>query len=349
MLKCRNGFGKSMRALGAAAVAMATLAAAPPAMAEKIIISHAGGALLRLPFYIALQKKFFEAEGLEPEVVEARSGSDSIKMLVGGSSQFTTGQFIDAVNVSKQGIDAIGIAMLTQRMGNAIVVRKALVGEIKTIQDMKGRPFGVTGIGSGTWQFAVFIAAKSGMKREDLNFIGVGTGAGPLGAIKSGRVDAMSYADPETYKMVVDGDASYLVDMGDDATHRKFLGDAYLNNQVIVMRAFAQKSPETVQKFVNAIQRAINWGHAAPVDELAKVVHSFRAFARYDGAMFAGAIKKMMPHSLAKTAEITDAAFNTAMKLSIDAGAMKEAMPKDKLVDNRFAIEAAKRLPPGKK
>ncbi|MCW5770081.1 MAG: ABC transporter substrate-binding protein [Rhodospirillaceae bacterium] len=223
------------------------------------------------------------------------------------------------------------------------------MGQIKSMKDLNGRPFGVTGIGSGTWQFAVFIAARDGVKREDLNFIGVGTGAGPLGAIKNKRVDALSYADPETYKLVQDGDAAYLVDMGDDATHRRYIGDSYLSNQIMVMRELVQKKPETVQKFVNAIQRAMNWAHAAPIDELAKVVHAYRSFKRYDVKLFNAVMKKMMPASLPDTAVITQAAFDNAMKLSMAAGAMKEPMTMDKLVDNRFATEAAKRLPPGKK
>jgi NitT/TauT family transport system substrate-binding protein len=345
----KRTYGKAVLTLASAGLLVGSmLLAAPQAMAEKITIAHAGGALLRLPFYVALQKKFFEAEGLEPEIVEARSGSDSIKMLVGGSVQFTTGQFIDAVNVQKQGVDAIGVAMLTQRMSNAIVVRKGLAGTIKTMKDLKGRPFGVTGIGSGTWQFAVYIARANGLKPGDLNFIGIGTGAGPIGAIKTSRVDALSYADPETYILVHDGDAVYLVDMGDDATHRRYVGASYLANQIMVMRDFAKKQPQTVQKFVNAIQRAINWSHAVSTDELAKVVHSFRGFARYNPEIFAGAIKKMMPNSLGKNAIVTQDAFDNAAKLSMAAGGMKEAIPMSKLVDNSFAEKAAKLYPAGK-
>jgi NitT/TauT family transport system substrate-binding protein len=114
----------------------------------------------------------------------------------------------------------------------------------------------------------------------------------------------------------------------------------------MVLRSFAAKKPATVQKFVNAVQRAILWSQSAPVDELIKVLHGYEAFVRYDQRIFGGSIRKMMPAALPKSVVITPEAFENATKLSIAADAMKEPMPMARLVDNRFAEAAAKNVKP---
>ncbi|MCW5770082.1 MAG: hypothetical protein KIT16_00500 [Rhodospirillaceae bacterium] len=80
-------------------------------MAEKITIGHAGGALLRLPFYVALEKKFFGPSLRQNRRCAVGLGFDQ-RCWSTARCEFTTGQFIDAVNVQKRGVDAIGVAML---------------------------------------------------------------------------------------------------------------------------------------------------------------------------------------------------------------------------------------------
>ena len=205
-------------------------------------MSHAAATLPRLPLYVAIQNDYFEEEGVELEFVDTRSGSDAMMMPSGGAVNISTGQLLDAINVKRQGIELRGVAMLTQRLTNSITVRKDVAGEIKSIADMAGRPFGITGVGSGTWQFAVYMGSLEGLAVEDFNFIGVGAGANVLGALTSGRVDAMSYADPENLMLVEDGEAEFLINMSDDAAHRELIGDTYLTNQVMALQSFIDKS-----------------------------------------------------------------------------------------------------------
>lgn len=314
--------------------------------AEKVTLSHAGATLLRLPLYVAIQNGYFKDEGIDLEIVSTRSGSAAMKMLAGGSVNFSTGQLLDAVNLNKQDIHVRGVAMLTQRLSNSIVVRKALADKVKSMKDLKGRTVGVTSVGSGTWQFAVFIASLEGMKKEELNFIGVGAGPNVIGAIKSGRVDAMSYADPENLKLVQDGDAAFLVDMTDEATHKRLVGDTYLNNQVMVLKKYAESNPQQVQGFVNAIQRAINWVNSHTVEENAKVIHGFPAFSKLTPAHFLTSVKRALPGGVAKTVEVSKNAFNNAMKFPLAVGALKTPMAYDRLIDDRFAKNAVKKYPP---
>jgi NitT/TauT family transport system substrate-binding protein len=91
-----------------------------------------------------------------------------------------------------------GVVYDQRRAGEA----RALADQIKSIRDLRGRTVGVTGVGSGTWQFIAYLATLESLKPDDLQYVSVGTGSNVIGAVKSGRVDAMSYADPENPKLV---------------------------------------------------------------------------------------------------------------------------------------------------
>jgi NitT/TauT family transport system substrate-binding protein len=333
-------------AAAAIGVTLATTAADSARAQERVTISHAAATLLRLPLYVAVQNGYFKEEGIDLQIVDTRSGSDAMKMLAGGSVNFSTGQLLDSINLNKQGIHVQGVAMLTQRLANSIVVRTASADKVKSMRDLKGKTVGVTAVGSGTWQFAAYVASLEGLTTEDFNFIGVGAGGNVIGAIKAGRVEAMSYADPENPKMVADGDAKYLIDTTDEATHRRLVGETYLNNQIMVLASYIKAKPQVVQGFVNAIQRGLNWAHSHSPEEVAQLIHKFPAFADSDYGQFRFSIDRMMPHGLAKTAVITRTAFDNAMKLPLAIKAIDAAMPYEQLVETRFAEEAAKKYPP---
>lgn len=317
--------------------------------ADKVTMAHAGTQLMRLPLYIAIQNGYLKEEGIDLEIVETRSGSDGMKMLAGNAVNFAAGQLLDAINLQKQGIGAVGVVMLTQRLGNSIVVRKAVADQIKSMKDLKGRTVGVTSVGSGTWQFAVFAGTLEGLKAEDFNFVGVGSGPNIIGAVKAGRIDAMSYSDPENYNMVKDGDAVFLIDMADDATHRRILGETYLNNQIMVLSSYAKSNPKNVQALVNGIQRAVVWVNTHSIDETTKVLHSYPAFSKLDYDQFLISVKRTLPDGMAKTAMISQAAFDSAMRFPLAVGAIDAAMPYSQLVDSSFAENAIKKYPPAAK
>lgn len=321
---------------------------APPApvdAADRMSMSHAGAAIFRLPIYVAIQNGYFKDEGIDLQVVDTRSGSDAMKMLAGRSVDISTGQLIDSVLLAKQGIEVKGIALLSQRISNSVVVRKALAKEIRSIKDIKGRTFGVTGIGSGTWQLAVYLGVLEGLKAEDFNFIGVGSGASVIAALKAGRVDALSYADPENPQLVADGDAEFLVDLADDATHKRLIGDTYLNNQIMVLASYAKANPDRVQRFVNALQRANVWAQGRPVEEIAKVVHAYPGFAKIDYAQIVLSLKRMGADGIVSSAVIPKAAYENAIKLPLAIKAIDAHVPYETLVDTSFAEAAVKKHP----
>ena len=261
-----------------------------------------------------------------------------------GRIDFQPGQLLDGLFLRQQGINAKSIALLTSRYTASLVVRKAVANEITSIAKLKGRTVGVTSVGGGTWLFAVYLAKHNGLQPEDLNIVPVGNGINALNAVKSGRVDALSFVDPENFKLVQDGDAVYLADMTNEEIHKKEIGNSYVNNQILVLEEYAKKNPKNVQMFVNGIQRALTWAHSATPDEVAATVKSFPNSAGFEQDIFVGSLKKMLPQALPTTAVTSREAFDNNVKIPTSAGTLKSPVPYEEIIDNSFAEIAAKTL-----
>ena len=311
-----------LKRLGLAVAMSCAMVGGSFAADQKVRIGHAGIGIFRLPLYVAIKGGFFKEEGLEAEVVDTRSGSDADMMLAGKAVDFVTAPLIDNINLNKQGIRAVGVAALFNRFNNSIVIPKKLTGEIKKFEDLKGRPFGVTGIGSGTWQFAMFMASVT----------------------KAGRVDAMSYADPENYQMVQDGDAEFLVDMTDDATHTKYAGPSALFSHMFTTEDIIKEKPALVQSYVNAIQRSIVWLQSHSPEDVANMIGSYPGFDLLQKPLLTAALKRSQ-NAWPKTAVISREAYDGAMKLPVAIGAVDAPLPYEQLVDNSFAEKAAAKYP----
>lgn len=331
----------------ASAPAPATAAAAAaPKNLGKVRISHATVGVFRLPLYVALQNGYFKDEGLDVEIIDSKSGSDAMKLLAGGGTEFGVGQLLDAVNLQREGIDCKGIAIATNRMTNSITVRKDLAASIKSMQDLKApKTIGITSVGSGTWQFAVYMAKLQGIPAEQLNLVAVGAGTAAIQAMEAGKLDAMSMADPENYQVVADGAAVFLYDTADVAQHKQYIGDSYLNNQIMTLGSTIKSKPEVVQAIVNAYQRAIVWDSTHTPEEIAKVILGYPSWQGTDQKVLVDMLKRGASGN-PKTALIEKDAFDNGIKLPLAVGAIDKAMPYEQVISTEFAQNAIKKYPP---
>ncbi len=326
-------------------------AAPPPTTAPakslgKVRISHATVGVFRLPLYTALQNGYFKDEGLEIEIIDSKSGSDAMKLLAGGGVEFAVGQLLDAVNLQREGIDCKGFLMATNRMTNSITVKKSLAGQIKSFQDLKApKTIGITSVGSGTWQFAVYMAKLQGIAKEELNLVAVGAGTAAISAMKAGKLDAMSMADPENYQVVADGDAVFLYDTADVAQHKQYIGDTYLNNQVMTLGSYIKANPEIVQAFANAYQRAVVWNSSHTPEEIAKVILGYKGWQGTDEKVLVDMLKRGASGN-PKSAVITQDAYDNGIKLPLAVAAIDKALPFDQVINTEFAQNAVKKYPP---
>ena len=143
----------------------------------------------------------------------------------------------------------------------------------RRIADLKGKKIGVSAPGSSTNMVANFVLSRGGLKASDVSFIGVGTAAGALAALRSGQIDAISNTRPG------DDDAGAEGRREDHQRHAHAQGhDRGLRRPdagglpLRVARTSSQKNPNTCQALTNAIVRGLKWLQTAGPGDIIKTV-----------------------------------------------------------------------------
>jgi NitT/TauT family transport system substrate-binding protein len=313
--------------------------------ATKVRVSETGIQQYRLVLYAAIINGYFADEGLDVEVVDARSGADSMKLLVSNAVQFESSVPLDIVNARKQGLDVKAVAMLDQRLNNSIIVQSSLANQIKSFADIGNHTIGVSAVGSGQWQAAALLAKQVGIDPEKLNFIAVGPDLAQ-GAFEAKRVDVLSFNDPLDIALVDSGEASFLVDFTDDATHRKLIGDKILFTDIAANSDFVKSNPEVVQSFVNGIQKGVAWVHQHTPQEWAALLQSHDYFTTLDTALLTKSLQRMasgIPDSAVVTPDSIKTFLDMSASLDLLKGEEGISLPMtfEAMVDNSFAQKAA--------
>jgi len=74
--------------------------------------------------------------------------------------------------------------------------------DVKSVEDLKGKRFGVSQLGDPPYNFALAILGQNGLNARDVQWIPLGTdGNGRVAALVSGRIDATMIPPPAYFKL----------------------------------------------------------------------------------------------------------------------------------------------------
>jgi NitT/TauT family transport system substrate-binding protein len=314
----RRRFG----ALAAAAVAAPALRAQPKLEKTKVAVAVGGKAgFYYLPLTIAEQLGYFKAEGLDVEISDFAGGARSLQALVGGSADIVNGAYEHTINMQSKNQFIQSFVLMGRAPQIAMGVSTKGMPGYKSPADLRGRKIGVTAPGSSTNMVANLVLSRAGVKPSEVSFVGVGTSAGALAALRSGQIDAMSNIDPVMTMLEQKGDVKIITDTRTlKGTHEVFGGPMpaacfYTHNE------FVQKNPNTCQALANAVVHALKWLQTAGPSDIIKTVPE--GYLLGDRALYLASFNKvreaialdgMLPEDGAKTALKALASFEPSIK-----------------------------------
>ncbi len=259
------------------------LAAAPEK--KDVTIAVGGKSLVvYLPLTVAEQLGYFADEGLNVRIEDFKGGSAALKALLGGSADLVVGYFDHIVRLQAQGRDLEGVVLMGKYPGLVLGVRSELADKVKTPADLKGLKVGVTKPGSSTNYFVFYLLAKQGLKPTDVAVIGVGGGSSAIAAVERKQVDAISHVEPVITMLESRGQIKVLVDTRNKEGAEAVFGGPYPAATLYTHRAFVEKNPETTQRLVNAIVRALQWMQGKSAEEVVAIMP--KAYYQNDPALY---------------------------------------------------------------
>src|SRR6187402_3687482 len=200
-------------ALAVATLALPSLRAQPKLEKTKIALSVGGkAAFYYLPLTISEQLGYFKAEGLDIEISDFAGGARALQAVVGGSADVCSGAYEHTINLQSKNQFFQAFVLQGRAPQIAVGVSTKNMPNYKTVADLKGKKIGVSAPGSSTNMMANLVLSRAGLKPGDVSFIGVGTAAGALTALRSGQIDAMSNTDPVMTMLEQKGDVRIISD-----------------------------------------------------------------------------------------------------------------------------------------
>lgn len=258
-----------------AAAAFAVLACQAQAQIEKKDVHIAVGgktALYYLPLTITERLGYFKDEGLNVRISDFPGGTRSLEAVVGGSADVVAGAYEHTINMQSRKLSFQAFVLTGAAPQISVAIATRLAPGYKSPKDLKGLKVGISAPGSSTNMVINYLAAKGGLKPSDFSVIGIGAGAGVIGAVDQGRVDVISQTDPAVTILEKAGKVKVIAETRTPEGTARIFGGPMPAASLYAPIDFVRKNPNTVQALVNATVRALKWMQEASPQQILDTV-----------------------------------------------------------------------------
>ncbi len=299
----------------------------------KMRFVQSGDTASSWPLYVANQKKIFEKNGLQVEVIIVRGATNTTRAVLSGTipiGRINPDYVIGAID---KGAKVKIISGNMEKIPYDIFARP----EIKTGADLKGKTIGVSTLTGGTTLMFQEVMEKAyKLKENDYKLLVVGTSPDRYAALKGGSVQATFMGPPFNFRAAKDGFTKL-------ANWHEYLGPILFTADFADMNYIKSNRTEIV-RYLESIVEATHWLYNPKNKEEALAIHqkalkSSRDLAEQD---YKYLVEEFKPFP--KDAMVSKVAFDKTMELRVRAGLYKgkKVAPMSEYVDSSLIDEAIK-------
>ena len=258
----------------------------------RITLAVGGQSLyIYLPLTLAQQLGYFKEEGVEVEIVDVAGGAKALEALLGGSASVVCGFVDHTIEMQAQGKSIKMFVLYDRYPGLVAALTKAGQARgMRGIADLKGAQIGVTAPGSSTYFFAQYLLAKNGVPPDQASYIGIGTAATAVAAVRRGIVDALVNVDPTITVLTKSADIQILADTRTTLGTLRVFGGPYPAGGLYATPAFIERNPRTVQALTTASVKALHWIKSHTPEEIAGKMPE--RFSQSDKSLYVASLRE---------------------------------------------------------
>ena len=197
------------------------------------------------PFYVAMDKGYFAAEGIELEF-DYSFETDGVALVGANQLPFAVVSGEQVLLARAQGLPVVYAMAWFQKFPVAVIA-KADSG-IQTPADLAGKKIGTPLLNGANFVGLRALLAHAGIKPEAVTVEAIGFNQAP--ALTAGQVDAVVvYANNEPIRLTAQGERLNVIQVGDSVS---LAANGILTNEDTIA-----KEPELVRGFVRALAKGI--------------------------------------------------------------------------------------------
>jgi NitT/TauT family transport system substrate-binding protein len=219
---------------------------------EKLRVAYTVIAPTQLNVWTAKDMGYYAKNGLDVDLVLLVGAPLAVAALVGGETPIVHTGASAVITSNLAGSGAVLIAGAINRFPYVLFV----TDQIKKVEDLRGKKFGVSRIGSADNAAAVTVLEKLGVKESEVTYVQAGSIPARLAAMQTNALQATLLQAPETLKAKEIGLRALL-----DFTK---LDVEWQQNGVAVTRDYIKKKPDTIRRFMRAYVEAIHYNLTNP-------------------------------------------------------------------------------------
>lgn len=265
------------KTLAVIALLLSSLLISFPLKAEpmRISISIPGpGAASYYPVELISKIGADKAEGAEVHVVFSPGGTSALNEMLTNNTDFAVVGLPAAMSVRLKDSRVVALAAINDLPLYVLLVRQGLMGQVKSIADLKGKTIGLhsnsVNTKSTSQQVLELMLRRGGVHSGSYRVVSIGRRwESESMMLKTGAVDAVVGDEPHASRMADEKIAFPLIHLGNPETMRLFAGTGFLRGALIGRSDKIEQNQAKTETMVKIVKRTLDWIATHSAEEFA--------------------------------------------------------------------------------
>lgn len=301
----------------------------------KVTLNEVAHSIFYAPMYIAIEKGYFEEEGIDLTLVTGFGADKTMTAVLSGEADIGFMGSEASIYTYSEGANdyVVNFAQLTQRAGNFLVAREAMPdfqwSDLKDKDVLGGRKGGMPEM------VFEYILRQNGIDpAKDVKIdqsIDFGSTAA---AFSGGQSDFTVEFEPGATSLEKEGEGFVVASLGTDSGYVPYTAFS-------AKQSYIKDHADVIQGFTNALQKGMDFVQSHTPDEIAAAIEP--QFKETDLETITTIVKRYYDQDTWKDNLIfEEKSFDLLQDILQDAGELSDRAPYKDLVTTEFAEKAAK-------